>query len=96
MPAASELIAHGHKEEDIGRIIGADRLIYQDLEDLREAIRVGNPDIERFEDSVFTGEYVTADINDDYLSQLQLFRSDAAKESRRDVDDAALEMHNAR
>ena len=96
MPTASELIAHGHEEDEIGRIIGADRLIYQDLEDLRESIRLGNPEIERFEDSVFTGEYVTADISDDYLSQLQLFRSDAAKESRRDSDDAMLELHNAR
>lgn len=96
MPAASELIAHGHDEDEINRIIGADRLIYQDLDDLREAVHVGNPKIERFEDSVFTGEYVTADISEDYLSQLQLFRSDAAKESRRDADDAVLELHNAR
>lgn len=96
MPTADELIAHGHEEEEIGRIIGADRLIYQDIEDLREAVKVGNPDIQRFEDSVFTGEYVTADISDDYLSQLQLFRSDAAKESRRDESPAVLELHNAR
>ena len=96
MAAASELIAHGHDDAEIGRIIGADRMIYQDIEDLREAVRVGNPAIVRFEDSVFTGEYVTADISDDYLSQLQLFRSDAAKESRRDDSSAVLELHNAR
>lgn len=95
MPTASELIAHGHDEEEIGCLIGADRLIYQDIGDLREAVYVGNPKIERFEDSVFTGEYVTADISDDYLRQLQLFRSDAAKESRRDTEDAVLELHNA-
>ncbi len=96
MPTASELIAHGHEEDEIGRIIGADRLIYQDIDDLREAVHVGNPKIQRFEDSVFTGEYVTADISDDYLSQLQLFRSDAAKEPRRDDSHAVLELHNAR
>lgn len=96
MPTADELIAHGHEEDEIGHIIGADRLIYQDIEDLRESVKVGNPNIERFEDSVFTGEYVTADISDDYLSQLQLFRSDAAKESRRDESPAVLELHNAR
>lgn len=95
MPTASELIAHGHDEDEIGRLIGADRLMYQDIDALRETVRIGNPKIERFEDSVFTGEYVTADISDDYLRQLQLFRSDAAKESRRDTDDAVLELYNA-
>lgn len=98
MPAASELIAHGHEEDEIGRIIGADRLIYQDLEDLRRSVHKGNPRIERFEDSVFTGEYVTADISEDYLQQLELFRADAAKEEgrRRESEPAGLGLHNAR
>lgn len=97
MPAASELIAHGHDEEEVGRIIGADRLIYQDLEDLRRSVQKGNPKIERFEDSVFTGEYVTADISEDYLQQLELFRADAAKEERRfEAEGAGLELHNAK
>src|SRR4029079_7915954 len=52
MPTASELIAHGRTEEQVARLIGADRLIYQDLEDLIQAVRAGNPAIERFEDSV--------------------------------------------
>ncbi|CAN0261085.1 unnamed protein product, partial [Chrysoparadoxa australica] len=72
MPSASELVAHGYDEDEICRIIGADRLIYQDMDDLRRAVQKGNPHIQRFEDSVFTGDYVTADINDDYLSQLEL------------------------
>jgi amidophosphoribosyltransferase len=97
MPAASELIAHGHDEDEVGRIIGADRLIYQNLEDLRRSVHRGNPKIERFEDSVFTGEYVTADISEDYLQQLELFRADAAKEGRRrEAEGAGLELHNAR
>lgn len=96
MPAASELVAHGRTEEEIAQIIGADHLIYQDIDDLRRAVAKGNPDIERFEDSVFTGQYVTADISDDYLQQLELFRSDAAKGKRRADDSAVLELHNAK
>jgi len=96
MPTASELIAHGHDEPEVERIIGADRLIYQDIDDLRRAVAKGNPHITRFEDSVFTGEYVTADISEDYLQQLELFRSDAAKAARRDQVDAVIELHNAK
>lgn len=97
MPTASELIAHGRDEEEICALIGADRMIYQDLADLEEAARVGNPGIQRFEDSVFTGDYVTKDISDEYLAQLELFRSDAAKHKRASTASSAeLELHNAR
>ena len=76
--------------EELEKLLGADRLIYQDLPDLIEAVRAGNPKIERFDCSVFTGEYVTQDISAEYLNQLELFRSDAAKEARKrgGADDA--------
>lgn len=96
MPAASELIAHGKDEDEIGRLIGADRIIYQDLDDLVEAVRVGNPDITRFEDSVFTGDYITSDVDRNFLEQQELFRSDSAKETRNRLRESAnLELHNA-
>ncbi len=95
MPTASELVAHGHDEADIGAIIGAARLIYQDMADLERAVSAGNADLTRFEDSVFSGEYITADISADYLQQLELFRADAAKEKRRQDENAVLELHNA-
>ena len=69
-------------------MLGADRLIFQDLEDLIEAVRIGNPKLTRFDCSVFTGEYVTQDISSDYLNQLELFRSDAAREARRRAESA--------
>jgi len=69
MPVASELIAHGRTVEEIGDLIGADWLIYQDLEDLEECSREGNPGIEEFECSVFNGKYVTGDIDQDYLDR---------------------------
>jgi amidophosphoribosyltransferase len=77
-------------------MLGADRLIFQDLPDLIEAVRVGNPKIERFDCSVFTGEYITQDITTEYLNQLELFRSDAAKEARkRQSSSQMIELQNA-
>jgi amidophosphoribosyltransferase len=97
MPTASELIAHGRTEEQVGKLIGADRLIYQDLDDLIQAVRAGNPHIERFDDSVFTGRYVTDDVSEEYLQQLELFRSDAAKEARRKQGGrSSVEIYNVR
>lgn len=79
MPAASELIAHNRSVEEIAKIIGADWLIYQDLSALYDAAREGNPHISRFEDSVFTGDYVTGDVTEAYLKQLEARRSDKTK-----------------
>ncbi len=79
MPAACELIAYGRSEAEIESLLGADWLIYQDLEDLVEAVRRGNPKLERFETSCFSGDYVTGDITLEYLERLKSCRSDAAK-----------------
>jgi amidophosphoribosyltransferase len=54
MPNSDELIAHGRTDEEVCREIGADWLLFQDLEDLIEAVRKGRPDIDGFDDSVFT------------------------------------------
>jgi len=79
MPAASELIASGKTEQEIEKLIGADWLIYQDLDDLTAAATEGNPKIKQFECSVFNGEYITADVDEVYLKRLENSRSDAAK-----------------
>lgn len=71
MPARKELIAAGHTVEEVRQIIGADRLIYQDLDDLVAAAREGNPDIEAFDCAVFNGQYVTGDIDEAYLERLE-------------------------
>lgn len=71
MPARHELIAHGHTVEEVRQMIGADRLIYQDLDDLIEAAREGNPQIEAFDCAVFDGQYVTGDIDEAYLERLE-------------------------
>jgi amidophosphoribosyltransferase len=82
MPAPSELIASGRSIKEIQEELGADWLIYQDLEDLIEACHEGNEAITQFDTSCFSGEYVTG-VQDGYLERLQVQRSDAAKRERR-------------
>ncbi|MCB1765606.1 MAG: amidophosphoribosyltransferase, partial [Candidatus Competibacteraceae bacterium] len=94
MPAASELIAHGRSEEEIARAIGADHLIFQDLPDLEEAVRRGNRMLERFDASCFTGEYVTGDIDRNYLDCLARDRSDGAQHARKSANSAIIDLHN--
>ncbi|HGS4646651.1 amidophosphoribosyltransferase [Vibrio cholerae] len=95
MPSANELIAHGRDNDAICKQIGADALIFQTLEDLVQAVRCGNPDIVKFEASVFNGEYVTGDIDQQYLDFLESMRSDDAKVQREIQQDLAnLELHN--
>ena len=95
MPSASELIAHGRDNQSICQQIGADELIFQTIDDLVGAVGCGNPDIEVFEASVFTGQYVTGDIDQNYLDYLESLRSDDAKIQREIQQDLAnLELHN--
>ena len=85
MPSASELIAHGRSEEEVEELIGADWLVFQDLEDLIAASAEGNSQIEQFECSVFDGRYVTGDVDEDYLNRLENMRNDAAKQRRLNI-----------
>lgn len=94
MPSANELIAHGHDVDSICDIIGADGLIFQSLPDLIEAVRLANPEIKRFETSVFDGNYVTNDIDQDYLNRLDQMRSDDAKAKLGAAMATNLEMYN--
>jgi amidophosphoribosyltransferase len=95
MPSSNELIAHGRTEEQICREIGADWLLFQDLEDLVYAVKKGSPGISGFDASVFTGDYITGDIDIGYLDDLQSIRSDAAKKQRRLSEDEVIDMHNS-
>jgi len=79
MPAPSELIASGCDEKEIEAKLGADRLIYQELDDLIDACKEGNEGITRFDTSCFSGEYVTG-VEDGYLDDLQDRRNDQAKQ----------------
>ena len=70
MPSASELVASNKTEEEVAKSIGADRLIYQDLDDLVRACLHHDSQIEHFDTSCFSGEYVTGDITPAYLQRL--------------------------
>jgi len=83
MPAASELVAAGRTEDEIATMIGADWLIYQDIDDLIQAVRHHDAHVTEFDTSCFSGEYVTGDITREYLEKLQSERSDNAKTLRR-------------
>ena len=82
MPAASELIANGRDVDEIEAMIGADRLIYQDLNGLIRSVRHDNSGITEFDTSCFSGQYVTGDVTPEYLSALERRRNDAAKQKR--------------
>ena len=82
MPSSEELVAYGRTEEEVATLIQADWLIYQDLEGLVSAVKRGNPSIEHFDTSCFTGDYVTGDVTPEYLARLSALRSDSAKRQR--------------
>lgn len=96
MPAAKELIAANRTELEVQELIGADKLIYQDLDDLVACARGGNPRIEEFDCSVFNGTYVTGDIDGRYLRALEDGRNDQAKsrKSKEQVSDDIIDLYN--
>lgn len=94
MPAVEELIAHNRDEEQIARVMGADGLIYQDLDDLRAAVGEGNPSIPRFDCSCFDGEYITGGVSERYLAGLSAERSDATRKRASDEELENVALHN--
>ena len=91
MPTATELIAYNRTVEEIADTIGADWLVYQDLEDLIDSARRGNKKITNFDTSCFTGVYVTGDVSQDYLAHIESQRNDLAKE-KQNVDEGLTDL----
>jgi amidophosphoribosyltransferase len=85
MPNQEELVATGRTEAEVAREIGADLLIYQDLEALKDAVRLANPSLRNFEASCFDGHYITGDITADYLSHLAVERNEARGQAEADL-----------
>jgi amidophosphoribosyltransferase len=86
MPTRSELIAAFRNDEEIRREIGADALVYQDLDALKAAVRAINPAITHFDSSCFDGVYITGNISPEYLESVELARGRSAKGGQ-DADD---------
>jgi amidophosphoribosyltransferase len=96
MPTRGELVAHGRTDDEVARMIGADYLVYQDVEDLKSAIRDINPELKQFEASCFDGNYITGDVTTDYLDRIESARLAPQSQSDRDDASEALEGGMAR
>jgi amidophosphoribosyltransferase len=92
MPAAAELVAAGRSETEVAGLIGADWLVYQELDDLIRAVQYDNGAIKSFDTSCFSGEYVTGDVTGEYLRRIELLRSDQAKN---DIEQARRQRRSA-
>lgn len=88
MPTRSELVAYGRTDEEIARIIGADKLVYQDVEAMKQAVRDINPKLNDFDASCFDGRYVTGDIDEAYLERLETARSQADRDGTGGLGDS--------
>ena len=96
MPTRGELVAYGRTHEEIAKIIGADQLVYQDVEDMKRAVRDVNPALKDFDASCFDGKYVTGDIDEAYLDRLEAARNSSAAEADRENaqnDDPRTQLH---
>ncbi|MBO6566387.1 MAG: amidophosphoribosyltransferase [Pseudomonadales bacterium] len=93
MPAASEFVAHNLSVDEIADYIGADWLLYQDLQDLKECASGINDEIDRFDCSIFDGDYVTGDVDEEYLNRIEMLRNDSAK-SLDPRNAEVIELHN--
>ena len=92
MPSANEFVAHNRNVEQIAKELGVDWLMYQDLDDLIDAVNKKNK-VERFDTSCFDGKYVTGDVDESYLYYIDALRNDASKQQS-DESNAVLEIHN--
>jgi len=82
MAVKSELVANNRTIEEVQEYIGADWLIYQDLEDLVDAVAYEISGVTEFDTSCFSGEYITNDVTEAYLDELEAQRSDAIRTLR--------------
>jgi amidophosphoribosyltransferase len=95
MPSTKEFVADCRSVDEIAKFIGADWLVYQDLEDLIASVQRGNKELTQFDCSCFNGEYVTGDVSPDYLKHLDDLRSDASKQKRNHTDLAGIDLHSS-
>ncbi len=95
MPTSDELIAYKRDNAEICRLIKADALIYQSLEDLENSVREENPELEDFDTSVFSGNYIVPP-EEGYFEEIARQRSDDAKADKawKDSCNDALDIYN--
>jgi amidophosphoribosyltransferase len=92
MPTRGELIAHGRNDEEITRAIGADALIYQDIDAMKRVIHALQPGINSFEASCFDGRYITGDITPEYLDHIEYVRHHPRPEEEESLSQLNLNL----
>jgi amidophosphoribosyltransferase len=92
MPTRQELIANGRSDDEIAREIGADALVYQDLDALKAAVREANPRLTEFETSCFDGNYITGDITREYLDSVENHRNGARGDTPDETESTQLDL----
>ena len=93
MPTRAELVAHDRTVEEVRQVIGADALIYQEVDAMKQAVGKVNPKVEGFEASCFDGLYITGDISDEEVTALNEGRERGGEED--DEDTSRLSLPNA-
>ena len=93
MPTTSELVAHNRTVEEVREIIGADALIYQDVEAMKKAIGSLQPKLHGFDASCFDGVYCTGDIFADDIDRMNASRV-VGDENAEDTSRLALPNHS--
>jgi amidophosphoribosyltransferase len=99
MPTRSELIATGRTVEEICGEIGADAMVFQDLDALKASVRDLNPSLSSFDCSCFDGQYVTGDVSTEYLDAIEQTREGKIAAGKVDGGDSRqlhLNLHSAR
>ena len=95
MASKNEFVAHNKTTQEVCKTIGADKLIYQNLDDLIWSVQQGNPDIQSFDCSCFDGNYLTKDIDEPYLDNLEAQRSDNTKQGNISNESSELIYNDA-
>lgn len=90
MASSKEFVAHEKTQSEVCDEICADKLVYQDLDDLIWCVQQGNADIKEFDCSCFNGEYVTADVDQNYLDGIEALRSDDVKSKNKTNESSEL------
>ncbi len=94
MPSVNDLLAHGRTVEEMAELIGADKLLFQDLSDLIESCYGGKVKVDSFDCSVFNGVYVTGDIDENYLSHIESLQAELPFENK-PAANSSIELHNS-
>ena len=92
MPSPEEFVAHDRNVTQIAEELGVDWLVYQDLEDLIDAVN-DEKNIASFDTSCFDGQYITGDIDESYLCYIDALRNDNSKQLT-EKSNAVIELHN--